>query len=101
MAKTATVSQLKASLSKYLRRVKAGEEVVVTERGHPVAKLVPVGRGVEALAEQLQRMVREGRVRLGSGQLGKVFWDLPRPADPKGLVLKALLEEREKVGIRS
>ena len=29
---TATVSKLKASLSEYLRRVKAGEEVLVSER---------------------------------------------------------------------
>ncbi len=33
MKKVAKVSELKASLSKYLARVKAGEEVVVTERG--------------------------------------------------------------------
>ena len=39
---TATVSKLKASLSEYLRRVKAGEEVLVSERGRPIAKLVPV-----------------------------------------------------------
>ncbi len=31
--KTVTVSKLKASLSEYLREVKAGEEVLVTERG--------------------------------------------------------------------
>jgi prevent-host-death family protein len=39
---TAGVAQLKASLSRYLARVKAGEELVVTERGRPVAKLVPI-----------------------------------------------------------
>ena len=39
--KTATVSKLKASLSEYLRQVKAGEEVLVTERGRPIAKLAP------------------------------------------------------------
>ncbi len=39
--KTTTVSKLKASLSEYLRSVKAGEEVLVTERGRPIAKLTP------------------------------------------------------------
>jgi hypothetical protein len=34
MAKTAAVARLKAALSEYLARVKAGEEVIVTERGH-------------------------------------------------------------------
>ena len=32
---TATVSRLKMSLSAYLRQVKAGEEVVITEHGRP------------------------------------------------------------------
>ena len=36
--RTATVSKLKASLSEYLRQVKAGEEVLVTERGRPIAR---------------------------------------------------------------
>ena len=39
--KAAKVSELKASLSKYVARVKNGEEILVTERGRPVAKLVP------------------------------------------------------------
>jgi len=41
--KTAAVSKLKAGLSEYLARVKAGEEVIVTERGKPIAKIVPFG----------------------------------------------------------
>ena len=39
--KAAKVSELKAGLSKYLARVKRGEQVVITERGRPIAKLVP------------------------------------------------------------
>ena len=39
---TATVSQLKVSLSAYLRQVKAGEELVITERGRPIARLQPL-----------------------------------------------------------
>lgn len=42
---TAAVSRLKARLSEYLAKVKAGEEVVVTERGRPVARIVPVESG--------------------------------------------------------
>lgn len=34
--KKASVSELKASLSEYLARVKKGEEVVVTDRDRPV-----------------------------------------------------------------
>ena len=35
------VSELKAGLSAYLARVKRGEEIVVTERGEPIARIVP------------------------------------------------------------
>ena len=38
----ASISQLKATLRACLAWVKAGEEVVVTERGTPIAKIVPV-----------------------------------------------------------
>ncbi len=91
---TATVSKLKASLSEYLRRVKAGEEVLVSERGRPIAKLVPVTGG-DALPDHLAEMARQGLARVGSRRLSRAFWDLPRPRDPKGRVLSALQEERE------
>jgi len=37
---TTSVRQLKAGLSSYLKRAAAGEEVVVTSRGRPIARLV-------------------------------------------------------------
>ncbi|MBA2427747.1 MAG: type II toxin-antitoxin system prevent-host-death family antitoxin [Actinobacteria bacterium] len=94
---TAGVAQLKASLSRYLARVKAGEELVVTERGRPVAKLVPI-RDHEAGAgwARLSAMERRGEISLGSGRLPDEFWDLPRPNDPTGSVREALIEEREE-----
>jgi prevent-host-death family protein len=93
--KIATVSKLKASLSEYLRQVKAGEEVLVTERGRPIAKLTPAV-GSSAVAKQLAEMEKQGLVKIGRGRLTKDFWDLPRPKDPKGLVSQALLREREQ-----
>ncbi|MGH7673509.1 MAG: type II toxin-antitoxin system Phd/YefM family antitoxin [Gemmatimonadales bacterium] len=96
MAKAVKVSELKASLSRYLKRVKAGEEVVVTERGKPVAKLVPMPPGFEELPEHMQRMVLEGRLRLGRGLVGSDFWNLPRIADPEGWLIRYVLEDRER-----
>jgi prevent-host-death family protein len=93
--KTTTVSKLKASLSEYLRLVKAGEEVLVTERGRPVAKLTPATTS-DMLPDQLLEMEKQGFIKIGSGKLPKGFWDLPRPKDPKGLVLKAALRDREE-----
>lgn len=91
--RTAPVSKLKASLSAYLRQVKAGEEVLITERGKPVARLMPAGSA--SSTAHLSQMAAEGRIRIGSGKLPKSFWRLRRPKDPKGLVVRALLHERE------
>lgn len=93
--RTAAVSELKAGLSAYLARVKAGEEVVVTDRGTPVAKLVPIPASAEPEDERIRRLVREGVLRPPTGTLPADFWTRPRPADPEGLVRKAVLEERE------
>ncbi len=95
MKKVAKVSELKASLSKYLARVKAGEEVVVTERGKAIAKIVPIPRDEDTEMERLREMERRGLLTIGTGRLSDDFWDLPRPQDPEGLVLKQLLKDRE------
>jgi prevent-host-death family protein len=93
--KIAAVSKLKAYLSEYLNQVKAGNEVLITDRGKPVARLVPISRKKVA-RESLARMEKQGLIKLGSGRLPKDFWAMPRAEDPQGLVLKALLEEREE-----
>jgi prevent-host-death family protein len=93
--RTTTVSQLKAALSEYLREVKAGEEVLVTERGRPVAKLTPVV-GTDTLSAQLIDMEKQGLIKRGVRKLTKGFWELPRPKDPQGLVRKAAGREREE-----
>ena len=90
---TAAVSELKARLSEYLNKVKAGAEVLITDRGKPVARLVPLHR-TKNMRGSLTRMQKQGLIRLGSGRLPGDFWTMPRPEDPQGLVLRALLEER-------
>ncbi len=47
------ISELRANLKTYVERARAGERVVVTERGVPVARLVPVDS--EGLIERLER----------------------------------------------
>ncbi len=96
---SAGIAELKAKLSEYLSRVKAGEEVLVTDRGRPVARLVPVGtEGItgEAESARLRAMERDGLIRLGSGRLPEGFFEKKRPEDPGGLLREAVLEEREE-----
>ncbi len=39
MSKTYSIYETKAKLSEILRQVKAGQEIIVSERGHPIAKI--------------------------------------------------------------
>ncbi|MBI5048968.1 MAG: type II toxin-antitoxin system prevent-host-death family antitoxin [Deltaproteobacteria bacterium] len=94
--KTAKVSELKASISEYLSKVKAGEEVIVTDRGKPVAKIIPLKRGDIEIPAHILTLEKAGLVRIGTGRLPADFWDMPRPKDKKSLALKALLKEREE-----
>lgn len=43
------VRDLKNRLSAHLDRVKTGEEIMVTEHGRPIARLIPVGADVERM----------------------------------------------------
>jgi len=90
--KKASISILKARLSQYLAAVKAGEEVIVTERGRPVARLTAIG--VDGVPEgRLTKLIREGRVRPPGPAAAASEGDKP-PVDPKGRSLRALLDER-------
>jgi prevent-host-death family protein len=54
------IRELKSHLSKYIARVRAGETVVVTDRGKPVARLEPVV--TEELPPSLRRLLDSGRL---------------------------------------
>ncbi len=45
-AKAVGVRELRQNLSRYLERIKDGETLTVTERGHEIARLVPSGPGI-------------------------------------------------------
>jgi prevent-host-death family protein len=89
------VARLKAQLSRYLEVAKRGQEVVITERGRPVAKLVALG-GRDHADSRLERLIRAGVVIPGTGRLRASLRKLPRGPRVGDGVLKALLEEREE-----
>lgn len=51
------VRDLKTRLSEYLRQVKAGQTIVITEHGRPVGRLVPAA---QSLDDRLQAMAQAG-----------------------------------------
>lgn len=44
------IAELKDKLSEHLRAVEAGEEVIVTDRNRPIARIIPVQPAAPALA---------------------------------------------------
>lgn len=85
-----SVSEAKNRLSELLRRVQAGEEVLILDRGVPVARLTPLPEGPEG---PLLRLERQGLLRRGAGRPN--LEDLPLPK-ARASVLQALLEGREE-----
>ncbi|MEX2492217.1 MAG: type II toxin-antitoxin system prevent-host-death family antitoxin [Nitrospirales bacterium] len=94
--KTTPVSELKATLSKQLAKVKAGEEVVVTERGRPIAKIVPFFSATRGLSAHMSELAKNGLISLGTGEISQDIRKLPRPSDKGGRGLQALLDERDQ-----
>lgn len=64
--------ELRQYASRYLARVAKGEAIEVTDRGRPVARLVPVPSGESALAE----LLRSGRLKVPESDT-----DLEAPQD--------------------
>ncbi len=85
---SASVSDLKARLSHYLRIVRRGGEVQVLDRGVPVARLVaPVG----AEEDSRQRLIQAGVIRPAVEPSSDILAWEPIDAD----LLGALLEDRD------
>ena len=94
--KTATITQAKNGLSALIDRVKAGESVLILDRGTPVARLEPVvGSGTSD--GRLARLERAGIIRRGVAAPPVDLIMQSGPLAPPGAsVLEALLEERRE-----
>lgn len=94
MKRTATVVELKARLSEHLRLVKAGHEVVITERNVPVARLVPLDDSERRSTRRL-RLTRSGVLKPGRGRLPAALKRPPAGKATGTSVVDALLAERD------
>jgi prevent-host-death family protein len=92
---TVSVAELKARLSEYLAAARRGEDVIVTDRGRPVARLSGLVDGAKMDA-RVAELVRAGMLSPPRGMLPHDFWDRDLPADPTGRSLELLLEERDE-----
>jgi prevent-host-death family protein len=89
------IAELKARLSEYLARVQDGEEIVVADRGRPVAQLIPPAwRSADEEDSRLLDLQRRGLLRPGAGVLPDAIWEMERPEDAEATIRAALEAER-------
>lgn len=95
--KIASVSSAKNNLSALLQAVRAGQSVLITDRGIPVARLEPVGAS-GAGGAALEALVRSGVVGPARRPLSaEALRRLDRPALAAGVsAADALVAEREE-----
>jgi prevent-host-death family protein len=92
----ASISELKSRLSAYLDRVREGEQVVVTDRGRPIAVLSAPTGSLQQTGRTAD-LVRAGGMRPPLAPLPTTLTSTPkRIADPTGRSLAALLAERRE-----
>ena len=72
--------ELKNRLSEYIRDVRSGEGILITDRGQIVAELSPPGRASEshAVSPGLAVLVRQGLVEAGGPNDAARYPALPR-----------------------
>jgi prevent-host-death family protein len=95
--KSVSISVAKNTLSALLRKVTAGTPITITDRGIPVARLVPPAAPVRGIPPRFIELAERGVVKLPERE-PSADWDddLPAPARvSKGAsAVEALLEER-------
>ena len=71
---TAGVKEIKNNLSRYLARVKSGEEILITERGKPIARIIKENEGAISIRHVLGSLIKKGLVAVPSSGINR---DIP------------------------
>lgn len=87
---TVGIRELKARLSSYIRHARSGVPVIITDRGEPVARLVPMGRSLE---DRMEDLVDAGLITWSGKNLARIA-PVAR-AHGQQSVADLLLEDRE------
>ncbi|MBV8085583.1 MAG: type II toxin-antitoxin system Phd/YefM family antitoxin [Chloroflexi bacterium] len=81
------IRELRQNASALLRRVQAGETIEVTDRGRPVARVVPIKQG------RLDQMIADGLVTLPKRDLIESMREHPPIKLPPGPSVSEILAE--------
>jgi prevent-host-death family protein len=93
--KVVGIREFKNRLSEYIRLVRTGERVIMTDHGDVVAELRPPAESAvdETPYPALMALVHQGKVRLGAGNNPSLYPSRPLRTPP-GTAAQLLHEER-------
>jgi antitoxin (DNA-binding transcriptional repressor) of toxin-antitoxin stability system len=93
---TVGIRELKNHLSAYVRKVEAGDVVIVTDRGRIVAELRPPGEpAYPGIHPGLLELARRDGLRLPLRPVDPAVFDEPLPKiDLQGLTIKDLIDQQ-------
>lgn len=87
--KSVGIREAKIQLSKLIKLVKRGNEVILTDRGQPVGKLVPIEPQSLPLRARIQRLENQGVIDPGSQKMSK---KIPAPIPLTGDIAQRILQ---------
>ncbi|HEY0301793.1 MAG TPA: hypothetical protein VGC36_10690 [Rhizomicrobium sp.] len=93
------IGELKNGLSRFLRKVKAGESVTVYDRDTPIARIEPLPaepQRAKTMEEHFAMLVAQGKLVPPKNPNADLSFLLEPPPTAKASVLEALLEERRE-----
>lgn len=90
----ATISQLKNRLSAYLKKVRAGDSILILDRDEPIARIERVEPKAHP-EDRLTRLERSGLLRRSTDSLSLERLRTPVPR-PERSVVEALVDERRE-----
>jgi prevent-host-death family protein len=92
--RSTNIADLRNRLTQYLKKVRAGEEIIVRDRQRPIAKIVPFT--LDEDEEDDADLVAAGVIRKGTGTLPPSFWKPRRPGVPREVAVAAVRADRDE-----
>lgn len=90
-----SIAELESNLGAYLERVRNGEELLVKDCNHPIARVVPLTSG-EGLDAEEEALVAAGLMRLPTKAKSDDFLNLPAPQVAMDDILAVIRAERDE-----
>ena len=90
--RSTNIADLRNHLTRYLKEVRAGEEIVIRDRQLPFAKIIPLAHEDEA---EDSALVASGLMRRAERALSASFWRVSRPPIDRDVAANAVSRDRD------